>query len=130
MTDIQGSDVTNAFDKAMDTTVPRMSTELGKLIHQVSFNSNSRMAGQTTTRRVGDVLESSANTYYWRWWLDGRGAIVPVRAKYLHFFVGGKEIFTKYVKPFKGHRDTVEPLYQKEAINVLDSQLTRHFGEL
>ena len=130
MSDITGNDVIVAFDQAMDSTVDRASMELGKIIHEVSFNSLGRMAGQTTSRRIGDSIESSANTYYWKWWLNGRGAIKPKRAKYLHFFVKGKEVFAKSVKPFKGHRDTAEPKYEQAIVKQLDTQLTRFFGEI
>ena len=42
----------------------------------------------------------------------GRGAVVPVRAKVLHFFTkSGDEVFTRYSKPFPG-KPYVEPAYQ------------------
>jgi hypothetical protein len=130
MTDITGQDIINAYDQAMDNTAPIMTRVLGVLINDVSFRPTGNLAGQTTTSRNGDIIQSKSNAFYWKWWLEGRPAIVPVRAKYLHFFIDGQEVFTKYVKPFKGHRDAVEPLYQKEVTQILDNQLTKSFGEL
>lgn len=50
----------------------------------------------------------------------GRGAVVPVRAKYLHFFTkSGDEVFTKYSRPFAG-KPYVEPAYQT-LLSVADS---------
>lgn len=130
MTDLKGSDVIGAYDEAMNNTAPEMSRVVGVIIQEVSYAPTGELAGSINSKRVGDTIESSSTKNYWKWWLEGRPAIVPVRAKYLHFFVGGQEVFTKYVKPFKGHKDTVEPLYQKHVTNILDNQLTRSFNKL
>lgn len=50
----------------------------------------------------------------------GRGAVVPVRAKVLHFFTqSGDEVFTRYSKPFPG-KPYVEPAYQ-QLLSEVDS---------
>lgn len=130
MADITGQDVLDAYDQAMDATVDRASTELGKLIHEISYHSLGRMAGQTTSSRSGDTIQSAANTFYWKWWLNGRGPVRPKSAKSLRYFVGGAVVFSQYSKPFKGHRETVEPKYEQTVTKTLDEQLTRAFGNL
>lgn len=54
----------------------------------------------------------------------GRGAVVPVRAKVLHFFTqSGDEVFTRYSKPFEG-KPYVEPAFQQllsEANSIANS---------
>lgn len=130
MADITGQDVLDAYNQAMDSTVDRASIELGKLIHEISYHSLGRMAGQTTSYRSGDTIQSAANTFYWKWWLNGRGPVRPKSAKSLRFFVGGKIVFSQYSKPFKGHRDELEPKYEQAVTKTLDEQLTRFFGNL
>ena len=50
----------------------------------------------------------------------GRGAVVPIRAKVLHFFTqSGDEVFTRYSKPFPG-KPYVEPAYQ-QLLSEVDS---------
>lgn len=130
MTDINGQDVWTAYEQAMDATVPRTSTELGKIIHEVSYHSLGRMAGQTTTTRSGDTIQSAANTFYWKWWLNGRGPVRPKSAKSLRYFVGGAVVFSAYSGSFEGHRDELEPKYLEAVTRTLDEQLTRSFGKL
>ena len=130
MADITGQDILDAFDEAMENTGSRASTELGKIIHEVSYESLGRMAGQTSTEVNGDTIESQANTFYWQWWLNGRGPVRPQTAKALHYFVHGSEVFSQGSGPFEGHRDEVEPLYETAVTNHLDEQLTRSFGKL
>lgn len=130
MSDITGQDIWNAYEQAMDNTAPVMTRVLGVLISEISFNPTGNLAGRTTSNRVGDTIESSSTAHYWQWWLNGRGAITPKRAKFLHFFVYGREVFAKSVKAFKGHRDTLEPKYEQQVVKQLDTQLNRFFGAL
>lgn len=130
MSDITGNDIINAFEQAMDSVLPRISTRTGELIHRISYESNGRLAGQTHTSRAANTIQTSSQTYYWKWWLNGRGAVVPKRAKYLHYFTHGTEVFSKYSAPFGGHRKTIEPKYEEAAANELDNQIQRYIGML
>lgn len=53
----------------------------------------------------------------------GRGEVRPVFARYLHYFtLSGKEIFSKYSKPFAG-KPYVQPAYEsltREADSIID----------
>lgn len=56
----------------------------------------------------------------------GRGAVVPVNAKYLHFYVDGSEVFTKYSSPSEP-RPFVEPTFMRienEAIDIIRGNLS------
>lgn len=130
MTDIRGQDVIDAFEQAMDNTPAIMTRILGVIINEVSFRPTGNLASQTTSNRHGDIIESSSNAFYWKWWLNGRGAVQAKSGKSLRFFAGGGVVFAPYSKPFKGHKDTVEPMYEENVVKVLDDQLTRSFGNL
>lgn len=130
MGDITGQDVLNAYERAMDNAAPIMTRVLSVIVNEVSFNPTGNLAGYITTIRNGDTIESYSSLHYWQWWLNGRGAVTPKNAKALRFFGGGGIVFTAYSKPFKGHRDTVEPKYAEHLVKVLDGELTRSFGNL
>lgn len=55
----------------------------------------------------------------------GRGPVVPVNAKYLHFYVDGNEVFTKYSGPSEP-RPFVEPTFvriESEAMDIIRGNL-------
>lgn len=95
--------------------------ERGKSLQQLAIGTNGTIAS-------GDLLNSievendgersylvgtTINHFYPLVVEKGRGAVVPVRARYLHFFTqSGDEVFTKYSKPFPG-KPYVEPAYQQ-----------------
>lgn len=95
--------------------------EKGKSLQQLAIGMNGTIAS-------GDLLNSievendgersylvgtTINHFYPLVIEKGRGAVVPVRAKMLHFFTqSGDEVFTKYSKPFPG-KPYVEPAYQQ-----------------
>lgn len=95
--------------------------ERGKSLQQLAIGMNGTIAS-------GDLLNSieveddgersylvgtTINHFYPLVVEKGRGAVVPVRAKMLHFFTqSGDEVFTKYSKPFPG-KPYVEPAYQQ-----------------
>lgn len=95
--------------------------EKGKSLQQLAIGMNGTIAS-------GDLLNSieveddgersylvgtTINHFYPLVVEKGRGAVVPVRAKMLHFFTqSGDEVFTKYSKPFPG-KPYVEPAYQQ-----------------
>lgn len=65
----------------------------GSLYNSIIADINGR------TAIIGSTLDGFAPTVV----ENGRGAIVPVRAKALHYFIDGKEIFSQYSKPYKGN---------------------------
>lgn len=95
--------------------------EKGKSLQQLAIGMNGTIAS-------GDLLNSievendgersylvgtTINHFYPLVIEKGRGAVVPVRAKMLHFFTqSGNEVFTKYSRPFPG-KPYVEPAYQQ-----------------
>lgn len=109
--------------------------EKGKSLQQLAIGLNGTIAS-------GDLLNSievesdgersylvgtTINHFYPLVVEKGRGAVVPVRAKVLHFFTqSGNEVFTRYSKPFAG-KPYVEPAYQ-QLLSEADSIAKGIFG--
>ena len=95
--------------------------EKGKSLQQLAIGMNGTIASQDLLNSIeieddGErsyLVGTTINHFYPLVIEKGRGAVVPVRAKVLHFFTqSGDEVFTKYSKPFPG-KPYVEPAYQQ-----------------
>lgn len=53
---------------------------------------------------------------------EGRGPIVPIRAKFLRFEIGDKVIYTKYVKPYTGIH------FFSRAVDATEPEVTEILG--
>lgn len=51
-----------------------------------------------------DEVEIGPNVPYAVWVNDGRGEVLAAPGKFLHFVIGGRDIFTKRVRAFPGYR--------------------------
>ena len=95
--------------------------EKGKSLQQLAIGMNGTIASSDLLNSIeveddGErsyLVGTTINHFYPLVIENGRGAVVPVRAKMLHFFTqSGNEVFTKYSKPFPG-KPYVEPAYQQ-----------------
>lgn len=95
--------------------------EKGKSLQQLAIGMNGTIASGALFNSIeleadGErryLVGTTINHFYPLVVEKGRGAVVPVRAKVLHFFTqSGDEVFTKYSKPFSG-KPYVEPAYQQ-----------------
>lgn len=95
--------------------------EKGKSLQQLAIGMNGTIASSDLLNSIeveddGErsyLVGTTINHFYPLVIEKGRGAVVPVRAKMLHFFTkSGDEVFTKYSKPFPG-KPYVEPAYQQ-----------------
>lgn len=95
--------------------------EKGKSLQQLAIGMNGTIASHDLLNSIeiendGErsyLVGTTINHFYPLVIEKGRGPVVPVRAKMLHFFTqSGNEVFTKYSKPFPG-KPYVEPAYQQ-----------------
>lgn len=95
--------------------------EKGKSLQQLAIGMNGTIASHDLLNSIeieddGErsyLVGTTINHFYPLIIEKGRGGVVPVRAKVLHFFTqSGNEVFTKYSKPFQG-KPYVEPAYQQ-----------------
>ena len=102
--------------------------EKGKSFQQLAIGMNGTIASGALLNSIeieadGErryLVGTTINHFYPLVVEKGRGAVVPVRAKVLHFFTqSGDEVFTRYSKPFPG-KPYVEPAYQ-QLLSEVDS---------
>lgn len=102
--------------------------EKGKSLQQLAIGMNGAIASGALRNSIeiesdGErkyLVGTTINHFYPLVVEKGRGAVVPVRAKVLHFFTkSGDEVFTRYSSPFPG-KPYVEPAYQ-QLLSEVDS---------
>lgn len=109
--------------REIETAMVRSTTQLeadAKRIVPVVTHTLQRSITSTVSQG-GLVGQVGTNAPYARWVEEGRGEVVPVRAKALRFVIGGRVIFAKRAGPAKGR------YYMKRAFEQNQGNIQREF---
>jgi len=132
MSDITAETIQRAFDNWKRTTGQRLQTFSGQMVHDVSYHSMGRMAGQMVCQGTDKGFEISSKAFYWKWWLNGRPPVYPKHAKFLRWYSHGlgRYVFAKSAGAFEGHRSRAEQYMETGIGHIADQQLDRWFNGL
>ena len=121
--------------KAMDRTIELVAGDVIKNINREA-STFKRPTGRLTSGIFGPVKIAltewgiEIRDKYWKYVEGGRGPVYPIRAKALHFFIEGKEIFVKSVGPAQANPFVSRAIQTSmgRTQNLLDVAIKEIFG--
>lgn len=119
----------NALKNAIENDLMRRSQSdieklAGSLVNQLSRSPRGGLSNSFTLQASGmtgyltNKATSENGTRYFKYWLFGRGPVMPVRAKALHW----DNIFARYAGPAPDHLSFIRQL-QNQIVPVLQNTL-------
>jgi hypothetical protein len=125
--EIDDSSVIDALNSLIDNILPQVFLELGPelvsssqtITQSISANPSGKLSSAWEYNINGNTLELTNSLDYASYWFNGRGPVVPVHAKALHWVSASVDIFTKYSGSFGGY----ETDFMKEIENTIENNL-------